>query len=87
MQKKTLREVGYSLDRIPYNVFKDLLDSLDINDISSKKQYNHALVGNIETELQVKELLPESFYQYLFELLNFHCRSFNIHLNNEIRFG
>jgi len=70
MEKKIILEKGFVRDRIPFKVYNELLNSLNISDVDSKKPHNFSLAGNIEKELEVTGLIPDSFHQYLAFLAN-----------------
>ncbi len=76
MEKKLIVEKGFLHDRIPFKVYQELLDSIDILDIDSKKTYNASLAGNIEKELDATSLIPNSFYEYVAFLANSYYNYF-----------
>lgn len=76
MQKIIITEKGYIEDRIPFVVYEELLQSLNIKDKDSKPTYHRELVGQIETELDVTKIIPKIFHQYLIYLADSYYKNF-----------
>ena len=70
MKKQLIIEKGFLHDKLPFDVFKELLDSINIVNVESKKPYNLSLAGNIEKEFEVTNLIPNLFYEYVAYLAN-----------------
>ena len=81
MKKIVIEENGYVIADIPKNVFDELIESIDYKQIADKKKFNDHLAGNIENELDVTGLIPNSFYEYMANLANNFYASFPIGLN------
>lgn len=76
MEKIIITEKGYLLSEVPMAIYNELLAGLNINDVKSKKPYNFTLAGNIEKELEVTNLVPNSFYEYVASLANNYYAQF-----------
>ena len=76
MKKVVIYERGFIHDKIPINLFNNLMDSLKLEDIDSKPDFSHNLAGNIEIEKNVSELVPPNFYLYLISVANEYCKQF-----------
>ena len=62
MKKIVIEERGFVLDKIPPNIYKELLFNLEVNNLTNKKPAIKTLAGNMEKEFAVTNLIPESFY-------------------------
>jgi hypothetical protein len=76
MKKIILYQKGFIHDKIPEDLFKELINNLNINDIDSKPDHSNKLVGNLEIEKKVTDLIPSNFYDYLSKLSNVYCNNF-----------
>jgi hypothetical protein len=76
MKKQLFFEKGYLHDRVPVEVYKELLDRINVSDIDSKDPFNHLLAGNIEKEFLITNLVPDSFYYYVSSLANSYYDNF-----------
>jgi hypothetical protein len=76
MEKKIIVEKGFIYDEIPSDVYEELLASIDISDINTKKPNNLALAGNIEKEFDVTNLISDSFRNYVCFIANQYYHHF-----------
>ena len=78
MKKIVIQEKGYIKDTIPFNVYTELLNNLKLKDLKSKTKANSNLAGNLESEFVVTHLIPESFFEYLADLVNNYYDNFSL---------
>ena len=70
MEKVIITEKGFLYDKVPAEVYKELLANIDIHNVDSKKTYSSSLAGNMEKEFEVTNNIPNSFYEYIAYLAN-----------------
>jgi hypothetical protein len=90
MEKKIIVEKGFIYDKIPSDVYKELLASIDISNVDTKKPHNFALAGNIEKEFNVTDLIPDLFCEYVCFVANQYYHHFPLERkgnNKNFQFG
>jgi len=76
MKTVIIEKKGYIHDKIPEDVYKKLISSLNLDDISAKNDNASNLAGNIETEKKADGLIPPEFYNYLMVLVKEYLANF-----------